>query len=296
MFTGFIFSFIMAFSMMFTQDYSNKNFQIRNLLTLSMTACVSVLFIFQYFIDYEVKRFIFEKFDFINNSVFYLMLSLNFINHYVMRLFIKSNEKDFVYVQFSNFIFIAIVPIVSVLSIYLFSFNNAINVSYSSIWELLSFSSILLILCFALFIDKIKNKSLQRIDLMIYSLLTSVIAFVLLNKLMQTYNTEAVYFSTMFFNSFLWLFFANKNKEFSKVENRHYKMFFVFAMVYILYSYLNIIIVKFLPSEYLAIFRTLAATFSAVLFDSIKINKIKMIKKDFFVLLLMFLTLFLLDY
>lgn len=114
------------------------------------------------------------------------------------------------------------------------------------------------------------------------SILTSVIAFVLLNKLMQTYNTEAVYFSTMFFNSFLWFFFAYKNQEFKKVENRHYKMFFIFALVYILYSYLNIIIVKFLPSEHLSIFRTLAATFSAIIFDSIKINKIKMSKKDFF--------------
>lgn len=98
MLTGFFISFVMAFSMMFTQDYSNKNFQIRNLLTFSMTACVSVLFIFQYFIDYETKRFFMEKFVFLNNPIFYFMLILNFSNHYIMRLFIKSNEKNLVYV------------------------------------------------------------------------------------------------------------------------------------------------------------------------------------------------------
>lgn len=296
MFFGFFLSCVMSFSMMFTSNYSNKNFQIRNLLTLSMTASVSLLFIFQYFIDYETKKFLIEKFIFFSNPLFYIMLILNFFNHYIMRLFIKSNEKNLVYVQFSNFIFIAIVPIVSVLSVYLFAFDNAINVEYKSIWELLAFSGILFLLCFGLFYEKIKNKHVNRIDLMIVSVLSSVFAFVLLNKLMQTYNTEAVYFCTMFFNSFLWLFFANKNSEFEKVEQRHIKMFFVFSFVYILYSYLNIIIVNYLPSEHISIFRTLSSTLSAVFFDAINAKKVKLKKKDFFILLIMFLVLFLLDF
>lgn len=296
MFFGFLLSFLMSFSMMFTSNYSNKNFQIRNLLTLSMTASVSVLFIFQYFIDYETKNFLIEKFIFFSNPLFYIMLILNFFNHYIMRLFIKSNEKNLVYVQFSNFIFIAIVPIVSVLSVYFFAFDNAINVEYKSIWELLAFSGILFLLCFGLFYEKIKNKHVNRIDLMLVSILSSVFAFVLLNKLMQTYNTEAVYFCTMFFNSFLWLFFANKNSEFEKVEQRHIKMFLVFSFAYIFYSYLNIIIVNYLPSEHISIFRTLSSTLSAVFFDAINAKKVKLKKKDFFILLIMFLVLFLLDF
>ena len=69
MFFGFFLSCVMSFSMMFTSNYSNKNFQIRNLLTLSMTASVSLLFIFQYFIDYETKKFLIEKFIFFSNPM-----------------------------------------------------------------------------------------------------------------------------------------------------------------------------------------------------------------------------------
>jgi hypothetical protein len=296
MFIGLLISFIMSFCRIFSHDYSNKNYQVKNIFTLSMTAGVSILFIFQYFIDYETKSFLINKFEFLSNPVLYLMLILNFLSHYVMRDFIKSNEKNLIYIQFSNFIFIALVPIFSVLSLYLFDFSEAINVKYESIWELILYSSILLFLAFCLFYDKVKNKNLNRPDLMFASIISSVFAFVLLNKLMQTYNTEAVYFCTMFFNSFLWLFFAHKNNEFKNVEKRHYKMFILFSFIYVFHSYLNIIIVNYLPSEHIAVFRTLAATLVAVIFDSIKFRKIKMKMKDFFVLVIIFFVLFMLDF
>jgi hypothetical protein len=73
-------------------------------------------------------------------------------------------------------------------------------------------------------------------------------------------------------------------------------MFILFSFIYVFHSYLNIIIVNYLPSEHIAVFRTLAATLVAVIFDSIKFRKIKMKMKDFFVLVIIFFVLFMLDF
>lgn len=290
---GIFLSFIMMFSMVATKPYCNRNFQIRNLLTLSMTLTVSILLFFQYFIDYNDFSFLFEKFIFLKEPLLYITLSLNCLSQYLARKTEKYNENNLIFSQFANFVLIALVPIFSYFIIKIFHFENTIEVSYNNIFEMLGISSILFILSFFFFWDKMKSKSIVRIDILIAFMFISTLNFVLINKLMQMYDTEAVYFCSMLFNSIIWISMARQNKEISMVERRHLPMFVVFGFVYILYSYINIIIVNFLPSEYIAIFKTLSAVLSTAFFDFLRAKKLTLKKKDLFVLFLIFATLFL---
>lgn len=293
---GLLLMFGMAFSGIFVQKYANQNYQIRNILTLSMTLSVAIFFVFQYFINYKTLTFITEKFTFLSDPFLYIALILNFSGQYISRKLVKSNEDNLSYIQFGNFLFIAFVPIVSFLAVEFFDFKNAINVNYDSFFDVLKFSSILIVLSFLLFFDKIKNKSLKRIDLMFYMLICTCFAFVFINKLMQTYNTEAVYFCSILFNAFMWFNMSFKKKEYSYVKKRHYKFFFIFALCYLMYSYFNIIIVEFLPVEHISILRTLAFITMASLFDFMNAKKLNLSLKDFVVLCILFLTLYMLSY
>ena len=113
---------------------------------------------------------------------------------------------------------------------------------------------------------------------------------------MQMYNAEAVYFCTMVFNSILWVSMASKQKELEKVEKRHYPVFVIFGFVYILYSYINIIIVNYLPSEHIAVFRTLAAVISTAFFDYLNAKRFTLSLKDCIILLFIFLTLYMMNF
>ena len=289
---GILLAFIMMFSMVATKPYYNKNFQIRNLLTLSMTITVSVLLFFQYFIDYNNFSFISEKFVFFKEPLFYITLSLNCGSQYLARKSEKYNEKNLIFTQFSNFVLIALVPIVSYILMKMFHFENTIEVQYDNIFEVLLISGVLFTLSVLFFYDKMKSKSIIRLDILIAFICVSTLNFVLINKLMQMYDTEAVYFCSMIFNSIIWIAMAKQKNEISKVEKRHIPFFIIFGFVYILYSYLNIIIVKFLPSEYIAIFKTLSAVLSTAFFDFIRSKKMTLTKKDILILFCIFITLF----
>lgn len=293
---GIILSFIMMFSMIATRPYQNKNFQIKNLLTLSMTITVSTLLFFQYFIDYKAMSFITEKFIFFKEPLFYIALLLNFFTQYLYRKTNKYNENNLIFGEFANFIMIAAVPIVSYVMIMFLTFENTINVKYESITEMFCISGLLFVLSLLFFVDKIKSKKIVRLDVLLMFVVTSTINFVLINKLMQMYDAEAVYFCTMVFNSVLWIMMAKKQKELSKVEKRHYPMFVIFGSVYILYSYINIIIVNYLPPEHIAIFRTLSAVLSTAFFDFLNSKRITISTKDFIVLLCIFGTLYLMNF
>lgn len=280
------------FSMVATKPYYNRNFQIRNLLTLSMTITVSVLLFFQYFVDYESFSFKSDKFIFFKEPLFYIALSLNCGSQYLARKSEKYNEKNLIFTQFASFVLIALVPIVSYLSMKIFHFENTIEIEYDNVLDVIFISVVLFTLSVLFFYDKMKSKSIVRLDVLISFMCVSTLNFVLINKLMQMYDTEAVYFCSMMFNSIIWIAMAKQKNEVSNVEKRHIPFFILFGFVYILYSYINIVIVNYLPSEYIAIFKTLSAVLSTAFFDFIRSRKLTLTIKDIFILFCIFITLF----
>jgi hypothetical protein len=280
----------MMFSGLWARNYSFQNYNIKNLITISMTLTVSLLFFFQYFIDYSTFTFKDEKFVFFNEPIFYLAIVFNFTSQLMVRIAGKKNEKNLVFMEFANFAFIAFVPIFSYFLVIWFNFEGSINIKYNSISEMFLFSLLMFLFSCLYFVDKIKSNRIKRLDLIILMIINSTIAFVLVTKLMQQYNSEAIYFCTMASNTFIWAFLAYKGKELQHVENKHYFVFFVCGMIYVVYSFLNLIIVKYLPVEHLAIIRTVVSIFCASIFDSIKIKRFTLSFKDIFILSLILLS------
>lgn len=282
MITGFIFVLLMSICSVINININNKNFYFRNL-HLFLVSLITGLCIFIRTFDFN-----FNKFNFFLDPWFILYIIITFLTQQISSKFVKFNEKNLIYIQFSNFIFIGLVPIISFIFIYYFNFKNSINIKYESFLDVLLFSFSLFFTSFIIFIQKIKHNKLLRPDLMIFFILFSSISFVLNTKLMQIYDAETFYLTSMLIFSFNWFLISLKNKEYNIIEKKNYKFIFIAALIYIIYSYINILVVKILPSEYIAIFRSITGVFVFGLFDFYKNKKNTISKIDFIAILIIF--------
>jgi hypothetical protein len=286
----------MSISTYACKELSNRNYQIRNILSFFTTLFAALGIALYNFVDYENLTLKTGEFAFLSDYVFYIMIAFNIINQLAIRKFTKSNETNLVYMSMTNFLFLALIPIVSVIAIDLFNFDNTLNTKYNSISETLLVSAGLGFLSYLFFIDKIKSKSLKRIDLMILVLISSSFAFVLMNKLMQVYSAPSVYISSMMINLIVWLLLTHKKKEHKLVKKSDIWLFVVFSLQYIIYSYINILIVDLLPTEHIAIIRSVFGVLVALSFDYFLRKKKNMTIKDSIVLILIISFFFYLDY
>lgn len=270
---------------------SNKYYQYRYSLRVSMLFFVIISFGLFYFFDYKNMTFKLDKFNFFNDYRFYLGVFFSVLTQqFQIRLF-KANENNLSYVKFGDFIFLSLVPIFSFLSLDILNFQDANNINYSFI-EMISFSLTLLILSFFLFKNKIKTNSLKKPLLLVYYILSGVMAVVILSKLMQIHNAAAVYISSMLINFFIWIILASKTKEYKKFKIENLKIFFIFALLYLIYSVFNLFAIKYLPVEYITILRTVFAIFIVSFLDLYNNKVFNLTKKDVFILILMFITMF----
>lgn len=288
---------LMLFISVSVHKQININYHIKNTICFTQNGVVAALLFFLFFIDYSEWNIKTDKFVFFNDPLFYVMLILNFVNQVILRKFTKSNENNMVFVKFSNFVFIALVPIVSYLSVVHLGFGSAINVDYSNLTQVFILSGIIGVLSIFLFYDKIKSKVFKRLDLMTLSILNSSLTVVFFVKLMQEYDTQAVYFCAIFFNTIVWLNMTMRNKEFELIEKSNIKLLIFASIGYIIYSQVNMMVVNILPAEHIAIFRAIAGVVIASTFDYYANNKkFNLNVKDFVVLGLIFTTLFYFKY
>lgn len=293
MITGFIFVLLMTFCSAVNININNKNFLFRNFHLFIMSA-ITASFIF--FRTFNFNSIDLNKFNFLSDPWFIVYLITTFLTQQISAKFVKSNEKNLIYIQFSNFIFIALVPLISFFFIYYFNFKNSINIKYDSFLDVVYFSLSLMFISFFIFFHKMKNKSIHRIDLMISYILLSSVSFVLNTKLMQIYHAETFYLTSMLIFSFNWCILAIKNREYSIIENNDFKFVFLAAFMYIVYSYINILVVKILPSEFIAIFRTVTGVFVFAAFDFYKNRKNNISKIDFISILFIFIIIYLFNF
>ncbi len=291
MVTGFLLVLLMSICSIINVNINNRIFNFRNI-HLFLVSLITGLFIFFRTFDFNFLNLNLDKFNFFNDYWFFIYITATFLTQQVSCKFAKFNEKNLIYIQFSNFVFIGLVPIISFLFIYYFDFKNSINIKYDSFFEVLFFSCSLFFASFIIFIQKIRNNHLNRPDLMLFFIILSSISFVLSTKLMQMYDTETFYFTAMLIFSFNWLLISFKNKEYSLFKKQYYKFIFLAAFIYILYSYVNILVVKILPSEYIAIFRSITGIIVFGLFDFYKNKKNNISKIDFIAILFIFIVIY----
>lgn len=296
MFFSFPLIFIMSFTSYLCKEFGNRNYNIKNTIAVvtSFSAIVAITLV--NLIDYNDFTFKNEEFIFLKDPLIYLMSFMLILNNIALRKFCKNNESNLTYISLTNFLFLSLIPIVSVFCIYLFDFDTTLNTKYSSIYETIATSLILMLLSFLFFLDKLKSKSLHRIDLMIISLILSSFSFVLMNKLMQVYSAPSVYVFSLLFSFTTWSILSYKKKEYKEVKKENLWIFPFFIFQYIMYSYINIILVDMIPTEHIAVLRSVFGVFSAFLLDSFIRKKSKMPKKDILVLLCIFTVIFFLDF
>lgn len=291
MFTGFVFVLFMTICAAINLNINNKNFSFRNL-HLFLVSLITGAFIFIRTFDFNAIEIDTSKFNFFQDPWFLIYVIITFFTQQISSKFVKYNEKNLIYVQLANFIFIGLVPLISFIFIYYFNFKESINIKYQSFFEVLIFSFSLISVSFFIFAHKLKNNSIKRIDLMIYYLLLSSTSFVLNTKLMQIYDAETFYLTSMIIFSFNWFLISIKNKEYSIIQQQDFKFIFLATFIYIVYSYINILVVKILPSEFIAIFRTVTGIFVFALFDYYKNKKNNISKIDFFSIILIFIIIY----
>lgn len=257
-----------------------------------MLAMVVLFFVLFYFIDYKNLSFIHEKFIFFKDYTFYIGVLFSVLcQQFHIKLF-KANENNLSYAKFGDFIFLSLVPIASFLSLFIFDFDDAINIDYS-FKEMITFSACLFFLSFLLFKNKIKNRTLKKPMFLVYYILFGVCSFVIIGKLMQIYHAPAVYVASMSISFFIWTFLAKKNNEHKLLNKESYKVFFLFSLIYLTYSILNLMAISILPIEHITILRTVFSVIIVAFYDFCRNKYFNLTKKDIFLLFLMFLTMFL---
>jgi hypothetical protein len=289
----------MMFVGVLSSKYINKFYEVKNSITFFKTLSVFFVLLFVYFFDYSTFTINTDKFDFMNDYLIYVLVILNFSNQVIWRKFTKHNEKNLIFTQYANFLFVATVPIVSFIFIKYLNFDESINLEYKNIGSALFLSGLIVFLSFFIFIDKIKNKNIERMDVMIGAVLSSSITAVLTIKMMQKYDVAAVYIFTIIINVILYAIFSIRNKEYNKYQNKKNikSITLTLVILYVLYSQLNIYVVSILPAEYISIIRVVSAMFISAIFDFyMNGKKINITIKDLFFITLIILSMFLFSY
>jgi hypothetical protein len=244
-----------------SMQLGNRIYHLRNLNSLVLSLSAIVFFTLLLYQQGELGHV-----GFLGSLLFYLMLVINVSNHMMKRTFIKANEKQLIYEKFSQFIFLALVPLSH------YGFNQLpefdhLNDDTQDLAHLGLCSIVLLVFSFLLFIDKIKNRSCQLPWLMIAMVINSSVVAVLFVKLMQTYHATWVYMVATAFNATIWLCLSLKSKEYRTAVKADMTTMGICAVLYIVYSQLNIYLTELIPADQIIILRALLGVIVAAAFD-----------------------------
>lgn len=266
-------------------DFINKDFQIKNLINFVKTWVSVMLFSCLYFVDFDQFSFETSKFSFLGDPLIYIVLVINFANQYLYYYAFKKNEVSLGAFNFSGFITMAAVPIISYVFVEMGFFKGALNIQYNSIYELLTFFGILLIICGYYCYGKLKLSQIQRIDLFLGCPLSGALTVVLMLKGMQMYDGMAFYMVCIMFNALMWGVFALKHKEHLDVEPRHFPVVLYCIFECVVYSQLNVLLVNLMPVEYIVICRVGVMILLASTMDYINTKSNPLKAKDMTILL-----------
>lgn len=229
-------------------------------------------------------KFNYAALSFLGDYRFYLAQVLSIIFMILQIKSRKANEHNLTICYFINFLSIAIVPFTSIIIISLFTFNNTIEIEYKNSSDVYLLSISLLVLSVFFYLDKLKNKSVNNIGLLISIFFMGAFSGVFAGKMMQEYNpflymTVATIFNIGIF--FLISLFKEKNSPQKLIEtvSTNKKSYLILSFGYCVTLYLNIIIISNLPVEYYSIIRNVGIILMnyiyAYVFEKINLFNVK---------------------
>lgn len=202
----------------------------------------------------------------------YLGMSLEIFGVWLTRKNYEVNSSSITSINFALFFSIILVPILSFYASVFFGFENSIKLKYKSEQEMLFFLLCFFVLMILYFYDKLKGhvNNIWLLFLMPISLSSSLFWT---TKMMQIYEGVVYYASIGFALLMFFTLQALKNNELARFKKEHKKDALIILGVSSVILPLNILVVKFLAVEFLAIFKRISQVITALYLDSVENGK-----------------------
>lgn len=179
-------------------SYENRNFQ-----SFLMFLISSIILLIIYSFMYDFNK---EDFSFIYEWKFYLLNLLELFVFYLYRENYHQNSGNYTMINMFVFSTIYLMPILAFFYNSIFIFNKNLDIQYDSFFEATVFSFILFALTLFYYVDKIKNKKIKNLPLLLLLLFTLLNTMYFSVKIVQTYNGFLVYSFIQFLIAINFLF------------------------------------------------------------------------------------------
>ncbi len=281
-FFGFFLLLFIAYGEIFNFRKISNHLEVKNILTSIFVAGGFVITLAILAIQSVVLENIFLVFE---DWRLYVGMALEIFGVWLTRKNYEVNSASITSINFALFLSIILVPILSFYGSDFFDFGNAIHLNYRSEQEMLMFLCAFGILMILYFYDKLKGHVNNILLLLLLPLSLSSSLF-WTTKMMQIYNGVLYYAAIGFALLMFFVMQAVKNKEIEKFNSAHKKDAWVILGISAVILPLNILVVKFLAVEFVAIFKRVSQMMIALYLDSVENGK-KPNRKDALIIALL---------
>ncbi len=234
-------------------SYENRNFQ-----SFLMFLISSIILLIIYSFMYDFNK---EDFSFIYEWKFYLLNLLELFVFYLYRENYHQNSGNYTMINMFVFSTIYLMPILAFFYNSIFIFNKNLDIQYDSFFEATVFSFILFALTLFYYVDKIKNKKIKNLPLLLLLLFTLLNTMYFSVKIVQTYNGFLVYSFIQFLIAIN--FFILSRKESKTITLKKILLYTVWPFIYFLYF----IAASLIAVEFITIFKRVSQIIAAMIID-----------------------------
>jgi len=234
-------------------SYENRNFQ-----SFLMFLISSIILLIIYSFMYDFNK---EDFSFIYEWKFYLLNLLELFVFYLYRENYHQNSDNYTMINMFVFSTIYLMPILAFFYNSIFIFNKNLDIQYDSFFEATVFSFILFALTLFYYVDKIKNKKIKNLPLLLLLLFTLLNTMYFSVKIVQTYNGFLVYSFIQFLIAIN--FFILSRKESKTITLKKILLYTIWPFIYFLYF----IAASLIAVEFITIFKRVSQIIAAMIID-----------------------------
>ncbi len=249
----FLSAFLESFLYKKINSYENRNFQ-----SFLMFLISSIILLIIYSFMYDFNK---EDFSFIYEWKFYLLNLLELFVFYLYRENYHQNSDNYTMINMFVFSTIYLMPILAFFYNSIFIFNKNLDIQYDSFFEATVFSFILFALTLFYYVDKIKNKKIKNLPLLLLLLFTLLNTMYFSVKIVQTYNGFLVYSFIQFLIAIN--FFILSRKESKTITLKKILLYTVWPFIYFLYF----IAASLIAVEFITIFKRVSQIIAAMIID-----------------------------
>lgn len=274
---GFLIMLSISFGEMFNLKKASLNQDVKNIMTFIFIFSGFVLTMFIFFWNFEKN--LSDVNVLFSDWRLYLGITTEIFGVWLSRKNYEVNGNNITAINFSLFLSLIFVPILSFFFTDIFSFKNSVSINYHSFGEFIGFVLASLILVTVFFIDKIKTKINNLLLLFLLPLVLSISMF-FTSKMMQIYEGVLYYAIIGFSLSTFFFILAIRKNEIKNFNKSHLKDCAIISAVSILILPMNVVIIKVLAVEFLTLLKRVCQIINGIILDKIHKNNNSLSVKD----------------